>query len=194
MNAVCYCSLSFLFLGGCQLSKCPGEISWSSRSEAASSLQRPKGSNPKSTPLISQPRSCHSSTALSKIKSHEKAKKIKIKNTIKWCHMWYEGSDLKCVFVAFTPVLRAVHLLITGLNSIHKLSHLVQRSTHVDQAVFFQSLHLGICSATTPFVLLGDVLDCLPLDQCDKIFSFVEENVSTWKSVNELQPKCKLSS
>lgn len=40
----------------------------------------------------------------------------------------------------------------------------------------------GICSATIPFVLLGDVLDCLPLDQCDRIFSFVEENVSTWKS------------
>lgn len=47
------------------------------------------------------------------------------------------------------------------------------------------SLDAGICSATTPFVLLGDVLDCLPLDQCDKIFSFVEENVSTWKSVNK---------
>uniref|UniRef100_A0A3P8VZ11 THO complex 1 n=1 Tax=Cynoglossus semilaevis TaxID=244447 RepID=A0A3P8VZ11_CYNSE len=42
----------------------------------------------------------------------------------------------------------------------------------------------GICSATTPFILLGDVLDCLPLDQCDKIFTFVEENVSTWKSNN----------
>lgn len=40
----------------------------------------------------------------------------------------------------------------------------------------------GICSATTPFLLLADVLDCLPLDQCDKIFTFVEENVSTWKS------------
>lgn len=40
----------------------------------------------------------------------------------------------------------------------------------------------GICSATTPTILLGDVLDCLPLDQCDKIFTFVEENVSTWKS------------
>uniref|UniRef100_A0A8C8GTK7 Uncharacterized protein n=1 Tax=Oncorhynchus tshawytscha TaxID=74940 RepID=A0A8C8GTK7_ONCTS len=26
------------------------------------------------------------------------------------------------------------------------------------------------------------VLDCLPLYQCDKVFSFVEENVSTWKS------------
>lgn len=51
----------------------------------------------------------------------------------------------------------------------------------------FLSLQLcaGICSATTPFILLGDVLDCLPLDQCDKIFTFVEENVSTWKSVNK---------
>uniref|UniRef100_A0A8C9ZN27 THO complex 1 n=1 Tax=Sander lucioperca TaxID=283035 RepID=A0A8C9ZN27_SANLU len=49
-------------------------------------------------------------------------------------------------------------------------------------AVLLNSLRVGICSATTPFLLLGDVLDCLPLDQCDKIFSFVEENVSTWKS------------
>ncbi|XP_077374647.1 THO complex subunit 1 [Festucalex cinctus] len=40
----------------------------------------------------------------------------------------------------------------------------------------------GICSATTPFVLLGDVLDSLPLDQCDRIFNFVEMNVATWKS------------
>uniref|UniRef100_A0A8C7TJA1 THO complex 1 n=1 Tax=Oncorhynchus mykiss TaxID=8022 RepID=A0A8C7TJA1_ONCMY len=47
-------------------------------------------------------------------------------------------------------------------------------------------VHAGICSATTPFLLLGDILDCLPLDQCDKIFSFVEENVSTWKSVSSL--------
>ncbi|XP_058031520.1 THO complex subunit 1 isoform X5 [Ahaetulla prasina] len=40
----------------------------------------------------------------------------------------------------------------------------------------------GICTASTPFVLLGDVLDCLPLDQCDRIFTFVEKNVTTWKS------------
>uniref|UniRef100_A0A8C4YUF3 Uncharacterized protein n=1 Tax=Gopherus evgoodei TaxID=1825980 RepID=A0A8C4YUF3_9SAUR len=33
----------------------------------------------------------------------------------------------------------------------------------------------GICTASTPFVLLGDVLDCLPLDQCDKIFTFVKK-------------------
>ncbi|XP_063307570.1 THO complex subunit 1 isoform X1 [Pelobates fuscus] len=40
----------------------------------------------------------------------------------------------------------------------------------------------GICTATTPFVLLGDVLDCLPLDKCDHIFTFIEKNVGTWKS------------
>ncbi|XP_028282624.1 THO complex subunit 1 isoform X2 [Parambassis ranga] len=45
-----------------------------------------------------------------------------------------------------------------------------------------QAVTEGICSATTPFQLLGDILDCLPLDLCDRIFSFVEENVSTWKS------------
>uniref|UniRef100_A0A8D0UD32 THO complex subunit 1 n=1 Tax=Sus scrofa TaxID=9823 RepID=A0A8D0UD32_PIG len=44
----------------------------------------------------------------------------------------------------------------------------------------------GICTASTPFVLLGDVLDCLPLDQCDTIFTFVEKNVATWKSVSAL--------
>ncbi|EPQ18268.1 THO complex subunit 1 [Myotis brandtii] len=40
----------------------------------------------------------------------------------------------------------------------------------------------GICTASTPSVLLGDVLECLPLDQCDTIFTFVEKNVATWKS------------
>lgn len=45
---------------------------------------------------------------------------------------------------------------------------------------------VGICTASTPFVLLGDVLDCLPLDQCDTIFTFVEKNVATWKSVSGL--------
>lgn len=47
--------------------------------------------------------------------------------------------------------------------------------------------HEGICTASTPFVLLGDVLDCLPLDQCDKIFTFVEKNVTTWKSVSIME-------
>ncbi|XP_059200502.1 THO complex subunit 1 [Centropristis striata] len=64
---------------------------------------------------------------------------------------------------------------------------LVEQKTSCDEylSLIYLSINAvteGICSATTPFVLLGDVLDCLPLDQCDKIFSFVEENVSTWKS------------
>uniref|UniRef100_A0A8C0IY60 Uncharacterized protein n=1 Tax=Chelonoidis abingdonii TaxID=106734 RepID=A0A8C0IY60_CHEAB len=39
----------------------------------------------------------------------------------------------------------------------------------------FNGVTDGICTPSTPFVLLGDVLDCLPLDQCDKIFTFVEK-------------------
>ncbi|XP_068594125.1 THO complex subunit 1 [Cebidichthys violaceus] len=64
---------------------------------------------------------------------------------------------------------------------------IVEQKTNCDEYLSLIYLSIdavteGICSATTPFLLLGDVLDCLPLDQCDKIFSFVEENVSTWKS------------
>uniref|UniRef100_A0A8C6QL13 Death domain-containing protein n=1 Tax=Nannospalax galili TaxID=1026970 RepID=A0A8C6QL13_NANGA len=39
-----------------------------------------------------------------------------------------------------------------------------------------------LLTTSTPSVFLGDVLDCLPLDQCDAIFTFVEKNVATWKS------------
>ncbi|KAJ0059179.1 hypothetical protein NL108_008678 [Boleophthalmus pectinirostris] len=64
---------------------------------------------------------------------------------------------------------------------------ITELKTNVDEYLALIDLSIdavteGICSATTPFLLLGDVLDCLPLDQCDKIFTFVEENVSTWKS------------
>ncbi|XP_016305172.1 THO complex subunit 1-like isoform X1 [Sinocyclocheilus anshuiensis] len=64
---------------------------------------------------------------------------------------------------------------------------IVKQKVNVEDFLFLIYISIdgvteGICSATTPFLLLGDVLDCLPLDQCDKIFSFVEENVSTWKS------------
>ena len=33
-----------------------------------------------------------------------------------------------------------------------------------------------------PFVLLGDILDCLTLDLCDGVFTYIEEGVSVWKS------------
>lgn len=82
---------------------------------------------------------------------------------------------------------------IYSISFLNMLKHLKPSitSTLTLFLPLFHSFHVGICSATTPFVLLGDVLDCLPLDQCDKIFSFVEENVSTWKSVNKLQPFSK---
>nr|XP_039267760.1 THO complex subunit 1-like isoform X1 [Styela clava] len=40
----------------------------------------------------------------------------------------------------------------------------------------------GMCSASLPFSLLGDLLDCLTLDTCDPVFCFIEERVATWKS------------
>ena len=37
------------------------------------------------------------------------------------------------------------------------------------------------CSPTTPIVLLADAFDALPLDGAQALFSFVEDNVATWK-------------
>ena len=42
------------------------------------------------------------------------------------------------------------------------------------------SAGLGICYHTVPFILLGDILDCVTLDVCEKVFEFVENRVSTW--------------
>lgn len=42
------------------------------------------------------------------------------------------------------------------------------------------SAELGISLYTVPFILLGDIFDCLTLDICEDIFSFVESHVSTW--------------
>ena len=42
------------------------------------------------------------------------------------------------------------------------------------------SAGLGICYHTVPFILLTDILDCVTLDVCEKVFEFVENRVSTW--------------
>ncbi|KAK3917778.1 THO complex subunit 1 [Frankliniella fusca] len=39
----------------------------------------------------------------------------------------------------------------------------------------------SLCSPTMPVVLLGDVFDALTLQQCERLFAYVEENVSIWK-------------
>lgn len=38
-----------------------------------------------------------------------------------------------------------------------------------------------ICTATIPVVLMSDVFDTVTLDQCERLFSYVESNVSVWK-------------
>ena len=38
----------------------------------------------------------------------------------------------------------------------------------------------GHCSPNLVFILLSDVFDCITLEQCDPLFAFVEERVSTW--------------
>lgn len=38
-----------------------------------------------------------------------------------------------------------------------------------------------ICSPSIPVVLLSDIFDLFTLDQCEKLFTYVENNVSVWK-------------
>ena len=44
----------------------------------------------------------------------------------------------------------------------------------------------GHCSPNLVFILLSDVFDCITLEECDPLFSFVEERVSTWTMVSHL--------
>lgn len=42
------------------------------------------------------------------------------------------------------------------------------------------SAKLDITYHTVPFILLSDILDCVTLDVCEEVFSFVETQVTTW--------------
>lgn len=42
------------------------------------------------------------------------------------------------------------------------------------------SAKLEITYHTVPFILLSDILDCVTLDVCEEVFSFVETQVATW--------------
>nr|CAG4645410.1 EOG090X0324 [Lynceus sp. MCZ IZ 141354] len=44
-----------------------------------------------------------------------------------------------------------------------------------------QSSKLDICSPTLPVFLLSDIFDVLTLDQCEKLFTIVENQVAVWK-------------
>lgn len=47
-----------------------------------------------------------------------------------------------------------------------------------------------IATSTIPVVLLGDVFDAVTLEQCEAMFSYVEQNVSIWKE-NWIFASCK---
>ncbi|KXJ28973.1 THO complex subunit 1 [Exaiptasia diaphana] len=55
----------------------------------------------------------------------------------------------------------------------------VERS---EQLIAFaiEACQQGTCSPTLPFILLSDVFDSITLQLCEKLFGFVEEQVSVW--------------
>ena len=52
----------------------------------------------------------------------------------------------------------------------------------------------GHCSPNLVFILLSDVFDCITLEECDPLFSFVEERVSTWTMVSHLSDASEMLS
>ena len=59
-------------------------------------------------------------------------------------------------------------------NKLNSLTNLVLLANNCAE--------LDISFYTVPFILLSDIFDCLTLDVCEKVFSFVESHVSTWVS------------
>ena len=56
-------------------------------------------------------------------------------------------------------------------------------------AVFVDTVYVAlcvvdICSTSTLFILLSDLFDTISLDDCEQVFSFVEQRVSLWKLVS----------
>ncbi|XP_055696133.1 THO complex subunit 1 isoform X2 [Lutzomyia longipalpis] len=53
----------------------------------------------------------------------------------------------------------------------------------VEDYITFASLaaRADMVSVTIPVILLGDVFDAVTLDQCEQLFTYVENNVSVWK-------------
>ena len=48
----------------------------------------------------------------------------------------------------------------------------------------------GLCSPTTPFLLLSDVFDAVTIRESDEVFKFVEDKVGTWKAVSVFIELC----
>ena len=49
----------------------------------------------------------------------------------------------------------------------------------------------SLCSVLTPLALISDALECSTLDDCERIFDFVEKQTPIWKSTQFYVNACK---
>ncbi|UYV76322.1 THOC1 [Cordylochernes scorpioides] len=67
------------------------------------------------------------------------------------------------------------------------LTFVVSQSTEIESPVepllslSVECAEKGLCSIHLPVTLLSDILDCLTLDRCEKLFSWVEARVHFWQ-------------
>lgn len=73
-------------------------------------------------------------------------------------------------------------LLEAAIHDTNKIEALITLS--------IAACRLDIATSTIPVVLLGDVFDAVTLDQCERMFTYVEKNVSVWKE-NWFFQSCK---
>lgn len=73
---------------------------------------------------------------------------------------------------AFRDVLREILSEQAGVVDTTECANLIVLS--------IDSAQLGICYHTVPFILLSDLFDSVTLDMCERVFGFVESQVSTW--------------
>ena len=83
-----------------------------------------------------------------------------------------EGDKKSILEQTFRDVLRDLIVISLDAVDVTPYTSLVQLSIDSAQA--------GICLHTVPFILLGDALDFVTINVCEKIFEFVESRVSTW--------------
>jgi len=88
------------------------------------------------------------------------------------------------------------HLLIMFLDRSWNFTGLKTLIKKIDAKYFGWASISGtlcavdMCSTSTLFILLSDLFDTISLDDCEEVFSFVEERVSLWKLVSRTQSVC----
>ena len=100
-------------------------------------------------------------------------------DTLKELFLGAEGSegDKKSILEqAFRDVLGEV-IVAEGETQVSRCTGLVLLAV--------SAARQSVCYHTLPFIILSDILECLTLDLCEKVFEFVENHVPTWMSQPE---------